>query len=271
MLRSRTVRSLETYFMVVLFKTTKVITKLTINNSSFMNNQGCLQLHVCGVSGTQKFFVEINNSVFHWTRASGEGQGVLVAFDKLSENRSFWDIIFKTVILDNNSHWGGGLVSFYLERGETNEVYSNVQLGVTGSILLDSSVYFSQTAKSNISVIEGSTFQDNTCRAITIVASELVLEIENSMFLGNAALGNGGALHLAPSQVAQITVRNLLFMSNFEGDRGGAVYVGMGNQLTFVVENTTSRGGGGFPYKKGGDARRQISNEHIKGTNLGVA
>ena len=30
-------------------------------------------------------------------------------------------------------------------------------------------------------------------------------------------------------------------------------------------------GGGGFPYKKGGDARREISNEPLKGTNLGVA
>ena len=30
------------------------------------------------------------------------------------------------------------------------------------------------------------------------------------------------------------------------------------------------RGGGGLPYKKGGDARREISNEPLKGTNLGV-
>ena len=28
---------------------------------------------------------------------------------------------------------------------------------------------------------------------------------------------------------------------------------------------------GGLPYKKGGDARREISNETLKGTNLGVA
>ena len=30
-------------------------------------------------------------------------------------------------------------------------------------------------------------------------------------------------------------------------------------------------GGGGLPYKKGGDARREISNEPLKSTNLGVA
>ena len=30
-------------------------------------------------------------------------------------------------------------------------------------------------------------------------------------------------------------------------------------------------GGGGLPYKKGGDARRKISIEPLKGTNLGVA
>ena len=30
-------------------------------------------------------------------------------------------------------------------------------------------------------------------------------------------------------------------------------------------------GGGELPYKKGGDARREISNEPLKGTNLGVA
>ena len=30
-------------------------------------------------------------------------------------------------------------------------------------------------------------------------------------------------------------------------------------------------GGGGLPYIKGGDARREISNEPLKGTNLGVA
>ena len=30
-------------------------------------------------------------------------------------------------------------------------------------------------------------------------------------------------------------------------------------------------GGGGLPYKKGGDARREFSNEPLKGTNLGVA
>ena len=29
--------------------------------------------------------------------------------------------------------------------------------------------------------------------------------------------------------------------------------------------------GGGLPYKKGGDARRRISIEPLKGTNLGVA
>ena len=29
--------------------------------------------------------------------------------------------------------------------------------------------------------------------------------------------------------------------------------------------------GGGHPYKKGGDARRKISIEPLKGTNLGVA
>ena len=29
--------------------------------------------------------------------------------------------------------------------------------------------------------------------------------------------------------------------------------------------------GGGLPYIKGGDARREISNEPLKGTNLGVA
>ena len=27
---------------------------------------------------------------------------------------------------------------------------------------------------------------------------------------------------------------------------------------------------GGLPYKKGGDARREISNEPLKGTSLGV-
>ena len=30
-------------------------------------------------------------------------------------------------------------------------------------------------------------------------------------------------------------------------------------------------GGGGLPYIKGGDARQEISNESLKGTNLGVA
>ena len=30
-------------------------------------------------------------------------------------------------------------------------------------------------------------------------------------------------------------------------------------------------GGGGLPYKKGGDARWEISNEPLKGTSLGVA
>ena len=30
-------------------------------------------------------------------------------------------------------------------------------------------------------------------------------------------------------------------------------------------------GGGELPYRKGGDARREISNEPLKGTNLGVA
>ena len=29
-------------------------------------------------------------------------------------------------------------------------------------------------------------------------------------------------------------------------------------------------GGGGLPYLKGGDACREISNEPLKGTNLGV-
>ena len=29
--------------------------------------------------------------------------------------------------------------------------------------------------------------------------------------------------------------------------------------------------GGGLPHKKGGDACREISNEPLKGTNLGVA
>ena len=29
-------------------------------------------------------------------------------------------------------------------------------------------------------------------------------------------------------------------------------------------------GGWGLPYIKGGDARREISNEPLKGTNLGV-
>ena len=32
-----------------------------------------------------------------------------------------------------------------------------------------------------------------------------------------------------------------------------------------------ARGGGALPYVKGGDARREISNEPLKGTNLGVA
>ena len=41
----------------------------------------------------------------------------------------------------------------------------------------------------------------------------------------------------------------------------------------FTEELSTPRegGGGGLPYKKGGDARRQIAIEPLKGTNLGVA
>ena len=34
---------------------------------------------------------------------------------------------------------------------------------------------------------------------------------------------------------------------------------------------TLGGGGGGLPYIKGGDACREISNEPLKGTNLGVA
>ena len=41
----------------------------------------------------------------------------------------------------------------------------------------------------------------------------------------------------------------------------------------FTEELSTPRegGGGGLSYKKGGDARRQIAIEPLKGTNLGVA
>ena len=227
-------------FQAVLFRTARLITKLTIRSSYFMNNQGCLQLHVCGVSGTQKVVVEISNSFFSGTRSSGEDQGVLVAYDKYSQNRSFWDIIFKTVILDNNSHWGGGLIAFYLERGETNEVYSNVQVRETFSNLLDSSAYFSQTAKSNISVIGGSTFQDNTGHVMTIVTSSLVLGIITSTFVNNIAQSSGGALNLVPSQFVQMTVRNSTFTQNVaENGIGGAVCIENGNQIDFVVENTT--------------------------------
>ena len=41
-------------------------------------------------------------------------------------------------------------------------------------------------------------------------------------------------------------------------------------QLAFF-KMVLSRGVGGLPYIKGGDARREISNEPLKGTNLGVA
>ena len=37
----------------------------------------------------------------------------------------------------------------------------------------------------------------------------------------------------------------------------------------YYICNSVFRGG--LPYKKGGDARREISNEPLKGTNLGVA
>ena len=35
--------------------------------------------------------------------------------------------------------------------------------------------------------------------------------------------------------------------------------------------SSTRGGGGGTPIKKGRDSRREISNETLKGTNLGVA
>ena len=38
-----------------------------------------------------------------------------------------------------------------------------------------------------------------------------------------------------------------------------------------VLQTVPPSGGEGLPYKKGGDARRQILNEPLKGTNLGVA
>ena len=40
--------------------------------------------------------------------------------------------------------------------------------------------------------------------------------------------------------------------------------------LTLTIEVLWGEGGE-LPYKRGGDARREISNESLKGTNLGVA
>ena len=39
----------------------------------------------------------------------------------------------------------------------------------------------------------------------------------------------------------------------------------------YLKRSFKSRGGEVLPYKKGGDACREISNEPLKGTNLGVA
>ena len=41
--------------------------------------------------------------------------------------------------------------------------------------------------------------------------------------------------------------------------------------VVFLLRKSCPRGGGGLPYIKGRDARREISNEPLKGTNLGVA
>ena len=42
------------------------------------------------------------------------------------------------------------------------------------------------------------------------------------------------------------------------------------DQIMVLIQGT-GEGGRGLPYKKGGDALREISNEPLKGTNLGVA
>ena len=46
---------------------------------------------------------------------------------------------------------------------------------------------------------------------------------------------------------------------------------GLGFQQIVLYLFLRLGGGGGLPHKKGGDARREISNEPLKGTNLGVA
>ena len=49
------------------------------------------------------------------------------------------------------------------------------------------------------------------------------------------------------------------------GPRGGGINV---NKLQCCVNDP---GEGGLPMKKGGDAHREISDEPLKGTNLGMA
>jgi hypothetical protein len=78
------------------------------------------------------------------------------------------------------------------------------------------------------------------------------LDVSNSLFVGNAAAGNGGAIFVASPDT---TITNTQFEGNNSGGSGGGIFAGgvkLVVQASTFADNVASQGGGGIEFATSG-------------------
>jgi hypothetical protein len=162
----------------------------------------------------------ITNTIFKHNLSNGSG-GAVFTFDTLDISDSNYE--------DNHGNGSGGAIRSAVSLTVSNSSFVSNSSGVRSGAIN----FFKVDA-----LIQGSHFENNWCRSVNCDGGALAntspslgtLELRQTQFVGNHALGAGGAVFIAGAG-SHLIVNNL-FDSNTAAGNGAGLY--LGNDTTIV-------------------------------------
>ncbi len=131
--------------------------------------------------------------------------------------------------------WGGAISAAKITGSVSGGTFSQNRAGYGGAIYLVSGM------DGTGSVIENTVFDQNRANRNggAVAVQTGAITFRDATFTGNAALGDGGAIHSGGAVTLAVTDgKTSLFSGNSDASGGNAVYLGAGGSLTAAVAGT---------------------------------
>lgn len=207
---------------------------IRIRNSVFWKNSGGLFVDVSSTADRNSMnllVLEVQNTTFrdHFVGSETDEGRLIKVESRQKLTHSFkCELTLDNVTFSNNMVTRRGLVYVNLKNGYLNMSLKDVVAKWNSHLCaFDDCTEIIIDSTSVTSSISGAYFTALSGRALSMSATNLTVQVDNCSFSGYSVNGNGGALLLSASDLANITALNSSFVNTgaFGAFKGGAIHL----------------------------------------------